>query len=83
MVCEGSQVNDIPILGLGTWNIQGRSGNVTEIIATAIQNGYRHFDCAFQYGNQKLIGPGIQEGLRRTRLSRQDIWITSKLWNDR
>jgi len=76
-------VNEIPILGMGTWNIQGRGGNVTEIIASAMQSGYRHFDCAFRYGNQKLIGPGIKEGLRRTGLSRTDLWITSKLWGDR
>jgi len=80
---KGTQLDNPPILGLGTWGIQLTGGNVTEIIASAIQTGYRHIDCATYYGNQKLIAPGIKEGLRRTGLSRGDLWITSKLWNDR
>jgi alcohol dehydrogenase (NADP+) len=79
---KGTQVNDIPILGLGTWNIHERGGNVTEIIASAIQSGYRHLDCAYIYGNQKQIALGIKEGLRRTGLERKDLWITSKLWSN-
>jgi diketogulonate reductase-like aldo/keto reductase len=79
----GTQLEIPPILGLGTWGIELTSWNVTETIASAIQTGYRHFDCATYYGNQRLIAPGIKEGLRRTGLSRGDLWITSKLWNDR
>lgn len=78
---RGTQVNDIPILGLGTWQIHTNGANVTEIIASAIQSGYRLLDCAFSYNNQKQIAVGIKEGLRRTGLSRKDLWITSKLWN--
>jgi alcohol dehydrogenase (NADP+) len=77
---KGTEINDIPILGLGTARI---SGNTSEVIASAIVNGFRHIDCAFMYGNQKEIGIGIQEGLKRTGLSRKDLWITSKLGNDR
>jgi len=46
-------------------------------------NGFRHIDCAFMYNNQKEIGVGIKEGLKRTGLARSDLWITSKLGNDR
>lgn len=74
------RLSAIPILGLGTWGIEG---NTTEVIASAIENGYRHFDCAFAYGNQREVGLGIKEGLKRTGLSRQDIWITGKLFDDR
>lgn len=77
---KGTQLDTIPRIGFGTARIRG---NTTEVIAKAIENGYRHFDAAFIYGNQKDIGPGIKEGLRRTGLSRKDLWITSKLWIDR
>jgi diketogulonate reductase-like aldo/keto reductase len=80
---KGTRLDNPPILGLGTWGIELSGGNVTELVASAIQTGYRHIDCATYYGNQKLIAPGIKEGLRRTGLSRGDLWITSKLWNDR
>ena len=80
---NGTQLTQIPIVGLGTWHIHDNRSNVTDIIATAIQQGYRHIDCAFFYDNQKAIGSGIKEGLRRTGLKREDLWITSKLWNDR
>jgi alcohol dehydrogenase (NADP+) len=77
---KSSQLDNIPILGLGTWQIRT---NTSEVIAAAIQNGYRHIDCAYAYGNQPEIGIGIKEGLKRTGLSRKDLWITSKLWNSR
>jgi alcohol dehydrogenase (NADP+) len=80
---KGTQLDNPPILGFGTWGLELNGGNVTELVASAIQTGYRHIDCATYYGNQKQIAPGIKEGLRRTGLNRGDLWITSKLWNDR
>jgi alcohol dehydrogenase (NADP+) len=77
---KGTKVSSIPQLGLGTWYLS--DNNTSEVIATAIENGYRHIDCAKIYGNQQEIGVGIKEGLRRTGLKREDLWITSKLWND-
>jgi len=77
---KGTQLNSIPQLGLGTWYLRG---NTSEVIAQAIENGYRHIDCAKAYGNQVDIGVGIKEGLKRTGLKRSDLWITSKLWNNR
>jgi alcohol dehydrogenase (NADP+) len=79
---KGTRLDAIPILGLGTWSIQ-TSANVTEVIADAIEQGYRHLDCAYIYGNQKAVGLGIKEGLRRTGLARSDLWVTTKLWNTR
>jgi diketogulonate reductase-like aldo/keto reductase len=72
--------NEIPFLGFGTWNL---ARNTTEAIASAIEAGYRHFDCATAYSNQKDIGPGIKLGLQRTGLKRSDLWITSKIWGNR
>jgi alcohol dehydrogenase (NADP+) len=77
---KGSQPESIPLLGFGTWQIKT---NATEAVAAAIENGYRHIDCAYAYQNQKEIALGIKEGLKRTGLSRSDLWITSKLWNSR
>ena len=77
---KGTQLTAMPQIGMGTARLLR---NTSESIAKAIENGFRHFDCAFIYGNQKDVGIGIQEGLKRTGLKREDLWITSKLWNDR
>jgi alcohol dehydrogenase (NADP+) len=76
----GTVLDSIPRIGLGTARI---SGNTSEVIAAAIANGFRHIDCAYKYGNQKEIGVGIKEGLKRAGIKRSDLWITGKLWNDR
>lgn len=71
----------IPSLGFGTWNLD--RSNASEAVSLAIQTGYRHIDCAAAYGNQKEIGVGIAEGIQKAGINRYDIWVTSKLWNDR
>jgi len=76
------RAGDIPSMGFGTWLIQN-GANATEVVADAIVQGYRHLDCAWAYQNQKAVGAGIKEGLKRTNLTRQDLWVTSKLWNSR
>ncbi|KAK1083016.1 hypothetical protein LTR33_003532 [Friedmanniomyces endolithicus] len=73
-------LDTIPLLGFGTWNLKG--DNVSEAVSWAIQTGYRHIDCAAAYGNEKEVGKGIADGLLKTGLKREDLWITSKLWND-
>ena len=75
-----STIDQMPRLGFGTWNLD--RSNATEAVSLAIQTGYRHIDGAAIYGNEKLVGPGIADGLRKTGLDRSDIWVTSKLWND-
>lgn len=77
---EPLTLDSIPLLGYGTWNLKG--DNVSEAVSWAIQTGYRHIDCAAAYGNEDDVGKGIADGLRKTGLSRGDLWITSKLWND-
>ena len=69
----------IPLLGFGTWNLKE---NCTEAVSWAIQAGYRHIDCAAAYGNEADVGAGIRDGLRKMGLQREDLWVTSKLWND-
>ena len=72
----------IPAIGFGTWNLKISSANTSAAVATAIKTGYRHIDCAAVYGNEKDVGKGIRDGLEEMGLKREDIWVTSKLWND-
>ncbi|XP_075221376.1 aldo-keto reductase 1B-like [Lycorma delicatula] len=68
-----------PAFGLGTWGSKGQK--VTEVINYAIDIGYRHFDCASVYLNEKYIGNAIAQKLKEGHIKREDIYITSKLWN--
>ena len=77
---QPSSLETIPALGYGTWNLKG--DNVSDAVSLAIQTGYRHIDCAAIYRNEPEVGKGISDGLAKAGLSRDDIWITSKLWND-
>ncbi|XP_068658701.1 non-functional NADPH-dependent codeinone reductase 2-like isoform X1 [Aristolochia californica] len=72
----------IPLLGLGT-AVEPRppSELVTSIILTAIEVGYRHFDTAAAYETERPLGAAIAEALRRGLVkSREELFITSKLW---
>jgi alcohol dehydrogenase (NADP+) len=70
----------IPALGLGTW--KSEKGKVAQALKEALQIGYRHFDCAPIYGNEVEIGQAIKEALDSGLIKREELWITSKLWND-
>lgn len=69
----------IPQLGLGTW--KAPPGVVAEVVEQAIATGYTAIDCACDYGNEIEVGAGIAAGLKASSKSREDIFITSKLWN--
>jgi len=73
----------MPALGLGTFGSDHVTGaEVAEAVKGAAAVGYRHFDCAAVYGNEHLIGPALQE-IMTGGVRREDLWITSKLWNDK
>ena len=78
---------EIPPLGLGTFG-SDRVGHaeVAEAVHVAIGLGYRHIDCAAVYGNEARIGGVLASAFSGTAgyaaVARQDLWITSKLWND-
>ncbi|KAK4692850.1 hypothetical protein P7C71_g4433, partial [Lecanoromycetidae sp. Uapishka_2] len=77
-----SPPSSIPLLGFGTWNLKISEENTTAAVSAALQAGYKHIDCAAIYGNEKEVGEGIKHGLEVTGQRREDIWVTSKLWND-
>ena len=77
---SNSRLKDFPLLGFGTWGLDRQ--NASEVVSVALQTGYRHLDCAKIYGNEKEVGKGIEDGLAKSGLDRESIWVTSKLWND-
>lgn len=70
----------MPAIGLGTW--KSDKGKVGEAVKIALNNGYRHVDCAATYGNEAEIGNAFNEIFKEGKIKREDVWVTSKLWND-
>ena len=71
----------MPMVGLGTWQSAPRQvGQAIEYALT--QCGYRHIDCASIYGNEREIGKSLGKVLRDGHVQRENIFITSKLWNN-
>ncbi|MDJ0580270.1 aldo/keto reductase [Crocosphaera sp.] len=73
--------NTIPQFGLGTW--KSEPGQVKNAVKSALILDYKHIDCASIYGNEKEVGEGLIESFTNNVVKRKDIFITSKLWNNR
>ncbi len=72
----------MPAIGLGTFGSDhAAAGEIAAAVEGAAEVGYRHFDCASVYGNEHEIGYALQRVCRHVR--REQLWITSKLWNDK
>jgi alcohol dehydrogenase (NADP+) len=73
----------MPAIGLGTFGSDRFSGeDIAAAVVGAIEVGYRHIDCAQVYGNEHLIGESLRRAIRGG-VPRDELWITSKLWNDK
>ena len=72
--------DEMHLIGLGTW--KSSEGEVYRAVQEAIRVGYRHIDCAFNYGNEAEIGQAIADLIETGEIKREELWITSKLWND-
>ncbi len=69
----------IPALGLGTW--KSPADEVTQAVKSALEVGYQHIDAAWIYQNEAAVGKGIHESIKDGAVSRDQIFVTSKLWN--
>jgi D-xylose reductase len=78
-VAFGDADQALPSVGLGLWKIA--PGDVGGLIEEAVRVGYRHLDSACDYGNEAEAGEGIERALAAGHCSREDLWVTSKLWN--
>jgi 2,5-diketo-D-gluconate reductase A len=67
--------NSIPQLGFGIWNVPPEI--TAEVVKSALDTGYRMIDGAYAYNNEE----GLGEGLRRSGVPREDVFITTKVWN--
>jgi len=70
---------EIPQVGFGLWKIA--QADCAQSVYQAIKVGYRHLDSASDYGNEKEVGEGIKRALDDGLCVRDDLWVTSKLWN--
>ena len=75
-LANGSQ---LPTVGLGLWKVPRPAA--ADLVQSAIKIGYRHLDCACDYGNEAEVGSGLRAALDAGLCKREDLWVTSKLWN--
>ncbi|XP_021752976.1 NADP-dependent D-sorbitol-6-phosphate dehydrogenase-like [Chenopodium quinoa] len=69
----------MPIIGLGVWRME--KNDVKDVILNAIKIGYRYFDCAAYYQNEAEVGEALAEAFQTGLVKREDLFITTKLWN--
>lgn len=78
-VLKFSNGDKFPAFGLGTW--LSKPNEVYNAVIEAIKCGYRHIDCAYIYGNEKEIGNALSFAFKNELVKRDEMFITSKLWN--
>ena len=69
----------LPSVGFGFWKVDRLA--TADVARQAIEAGYRHLDCACDYGNEADVGQGIRQAISDGLCTRDDLWVTSKLWN--
>lgn len=71
---------EIPLLGFGTWQLEGE--HARRMVREALRIGYRHIDTAWIYKNEKAVGDGIADAVADGVVTRDDIFVTTKIWVD-
>ncbi|MBW3600065.1 MAG: aldo/keto reductase [Planctomycetes bacterium] len=71
--------DQLPAVGLGTWKISKEA--TPQVVEESLLRGYRHLDCACDYGNEAEVGAGLAAALAAGVCRRDEVWVTSKLWN--
>lgn len=79
-ILEFTNGDQLPIIGLGTW--KSTSDDVYGVVKEALRLGYRHIDCAAIYGNEPGVGQALTDSINAGLVNREELWITSKLWNN-
>src|SRR5580704_13296304 len=69
----------IPVLGFGTL-IPDAAATITST-RDALEAGFRHLDCAERYRNEREVGQALQAGLAAQGIAREELFVTTKLWN--
>lgn len=70
----------MPWFGLGVFKVE-EGPELVNAVRSAIKNGYRSIDTAAIYGNEEGVGKGIKEGLNEAGITREELFVTSKVWN--
>jgi len=70
----------LPAVGFGT--LFDNPAISAEVVSHALQSGYRHFDCAERFGNEALVGDALKAFMDTGKARREDLFISSKLWNN-
>ncbi|GLJ06321.1 hypothetical protein SUGI_0036330 [Cryptomeria japonica] len=71
----------IPLIGLGTVSADQNEEDITAAVITALQVGYRHFDTASMYKSERPLGKALNTAFQNGLVKREDVFVTTKLWN--
>ena len=69
---------EMPQIGFGLWKIPQQ--DTAQSVVEAVRAGYRHFDSEADYANEAQTGEGLAKAMSDGLVSREELWITSKLW---
>ena len=70
----------MPTLGLGTFSLKDGDKTSQLVYEAIVNGGYRHIDCAAMYSNEELIGQGINRAISEGKVTRDELFIFTKLW---
>jgi len=79
-VLEFANGDQMSIIGLGTW--KSSFSDVYDVANDALRLGYRYIDYAAMYGNEPGVGQALTDSFNAGLVKRDEVWITSKLWNN-